>query len=147
MARDSQRKKVYDSENAAFLDMFKQEFITLEECKAFVDIVTNSKYWLKHKGYKRFYLKDGRGTRSAWYCHPKREINLPKWSRNKKAIIHELAHALTHKTHGGGVPSHGRFFCTHYIALMQELLGDDEALKLWQQFDDRGVNFDDSIFI
>jgi len=152
--RDFQRSKVYAAEDKAFAEWKLPEWESMDECRAFIQVITSSHYWQRHKGWKRITLKDGRGCRSASYWRGKiyrygngtvkrvkvSEMTLPKWSRNKFVIIHESAHWLTDRTTEDST-SHGSHFAGHYLNLIDELIGTDAAMGLMASFEEKGVKY------
>ena len=130
--RDTQRSKVYAAELEAFPTM-NRVGMSFEQTKAYVKIVISSDYYAAHKGWKRIKVKDGRGCRSALYFPCQRAVALPKWSRTPHVIIHEMAHALTHRTVDDSVGHHGTF-CTHYANMIAELVSLDDAQRLVAMF-------------
>ncbi len=93
--RDTQRKKVYDSEKAAIDDIYKNKF-TWKETVSFANHLKNSSYYVQNRGWKRIKLGYGKGCRSAYYYPCSKRIELPIWARNPFVICHEFAHALAH---------------------------------------------------
>lgn len=142
--RDYQRSKLYHAEDVAFDKSKPAEFETLDECKAFAEQIINSKHWERHKGWKRVNVLDGRGRRCACFQANSKgkthSIKLPRWARSRWIIIHEFAHMLTHRTHKGTAP-HGAFFAGHYLALVEELLGDRAEFLLRSSFDTNGIKY------
>lgn len=143
--RDYQRSKVYAAENKA-LDMFPAvaKARDMEWCEDFKKEIMDSEHWKKHKGWAYVNLHHGAGHRSAGYYSARRgkqrTVTLPKFARSKAMMIHEFAHALTDRTHKNA-SGHGTYFCGHYIALVQELLGRDRGEHLASHFKDHGVRF------
>lgn len=137
--RDHQRKKVYDSENAVF-SKATPDYASLAECRAYMDQIIASEYWKLHDGWKRVGLLDGRGGSSAMYVSRKKSLALPKWSRIKWVIIHEMAHCLTHRT-TKDFCAHGSHFAGHYLALVREMLGDTHYVALKESMDKHNVMY------
>jgi predicted nucleic acid-binding Zn ribbon protein len=121
--RDSQRKKLYDAEHAAFdVDDRSPDFSTLAECQDYADYVTHSDTW-KALGFSHLpafqepapvTVTDGRGRRRGGASSFAMTIKAPKWTRMDYYIVHELAHIATEYIHdfiydeydedGGGWP-------------------------------------------
>lgn len=130
--RDSQRGKVYKSDHA--LDTYGR-LETVPEIEAFV-----AKLWKSERFKKRFpreigcsppSVRDGRGRRRA--SGGRCQIRMPRWSRTKGIICHELAHTV-HIRSGKGQPwcaAHGWEFCLIYLQIVYILMGWDahDALK------------------
>ncbi|KZX58053.1 hypothetical protein A3709_20795 [Halioglobus sp. HI00S01] len=137
MARDFQRQKVYAAESIAF-PRADQTLMSLPEIRVMVKGVVNGPYWQSHKCYKRIKVKDGRGTRRGYASSEERSISLPKFARYESYVLHELAHLLTEHTHPGA-SAHGRFWCKHLLALVNEHIGRLEAVRLHYAFITGGV--------
>ena len=141
-SRDHQVSKVYAAENAVFpMHNPVEKYRKLDDCNEFLKKIIATQYWHRHKGWKRINIGDGRGRSSACYKPWKKQVCLPLWARNEHVMIHEMAHCLTHRTQNdpnGGV-GHGTHFAGHYLNLIDELMGMDEAMKLMESFDEKGV--------
>lgn len=138
--RDSQRSKVYSCEyvlrDAGMVGRERLE--TVEEMQAWVNKLLASAWWKKHyRSVSKVTVKDGRGQRRALAHTWRNTISMPKWSRSKGVIIHELAHLVTPLA----APSHGWEFCANYLELVRHFLGqaDHDALK--EAFDKRKVKY------
>ncbi len=110
MARDSQRQKVYNWEYRVYPDSYKEE-MTLMECVKFVHDIC------KDYGVAPPAVNDGRRRRRA--VGGLHRIALPKWSRNRVIILHELAHTLTMRySKTLDIAAHG----PEYVRVLIELL-------------------------
>lgn len=145
--RDSQRSKVYKSENAT--PMRNETPMSFEETIAFVRKIEKSNYWLDHNfdAIRPLEIADGRGTRQAyaefWY-----KISLPKWSRIKLVILHELAHIAISRTMSSPteiktVAAHGREFCKVYLGLVRHYMGKKAHDELRDSFKAHRVKYKD----
>lgn len=138
--RDSCRQRVYDAENEVFGDSSEQ--MTVKEMQEFVNRVLSSKKIQKR--YRRARYKptvtDGRGRRRGGYTpgYNHAEIKMPKFTRSKWYLIHELAHHLSYCLHE---PWHGPKFCEAYIHLVSVYIGKDEAKALRAAFRSRNVEW------
>jgi predicted nucleic acid-binding Zn ribbon protein len=176
--RDSQRQKVYDSERVAFEGGIEEnykppEFKTVAEVQAYVDEVLASEAWkalgFSHLGMFRSHpltVLDGRGSKRGRASSFSNTIKLPRFTRLRWYILHELAHIATDYLHnfvyveddedGGGWPgwenpetgrveavtnvaAHGPEFVGIYLYLLRELLGGDIHDRLFSAFAERGV--------
>jgi hypothetical protein len=95
--RDSQRKKIYDSEKLVFYpDTLNPtpEWKSLREVQDFVDLVTASDTWkaLGVGNERPISVRDGRGRRSAGANPYSDLIAMPKGTRSRWVALHELAH-------------------------------------------------------
>jgi putative metallohydrolase (TIGR04338 family) len=100
--RDSQRQKVYDAEDLVFHKSLPPEYETVAECQEFVDHVTASDVWTKVLGVRTWApvkVRDGRGRRRAGARSEDDELLLPRWSRSRWVILHELAHIANDYIH------------------------------------------------
>ena len=152
--KDMQRERLYLAERDAFeghiqwSDMDRPtydtvlesliEFPHLDECKAYVRTVQSSEHWQNSGGGHLVRVHCGAGNRRATWCDSRKEVKLPRWSRKRWVICHELAHGLTHQTHRHS-PAHGSAFARHYIELVREMLGEQPAARLEDEFYQRDV--------
>ena len=138
--RDTQRQKVYDSENAAF-DKRKSEGMTVAEAQAFIDKCCSSA--VLRRRYPRagieFTVTDGRGRRRACFTPwPYNELRMPRWSRSRWVLLHELAHALTFSRKQAW---HSWEFCECYLYLVRVFLGRGQEELLKREFKARRVKY------
>lgn len=150
--RDSQRSKVYKSEDAIFRkswpprDPFFPEaefrFETVEEVQAWVDGIQKSKWWAK-QGYTKRKIKvhPGRASSSAFANTAKMQIRMPyDWSRRKWVILHEMAHITADLLYEED-QRHGRGFCSVYLKLVERWIGVEEARALRKSFVEHNVRY------
>jgi hypothetical protein len=115
--RDFQRSKVYEWEAKHLSMLFVTEGcvgLTLDECQD----LAKRMYGCKVR------VKDGRGSRSA-RAHTGRRlpsIGLPRNTRTREMIAHEVAHWIVKRV-AKGAPSHGGIFMAEYITLLAEHCG------------------------
>lgn len=144
--RDSQRKKVYNSERTHSLWTWDAQYESVQEVQALVDKMCKTrwfksrfpKYAFDQKAIRKYgrsadgiKVLDGRGRRGA--CGSTRGfIKLPRWSRSDLVILHEIAHVVTRRNgyHGPLPAFHGREFCANYLALVRRFLGKDAGDEL-----------------
>jgi len=136
--RDYQRSKVYRAQGCL---LGSKRFEDLQVVQAYCDKIINSQAWKARWPNKNMVLlKDGRGTRTAWGRNGfqgRIELNLPKWARTERTIIHELAHGVTPTSE----PAHGHVFCGIYLEMVGLFIGKDAAEKLRQGFVKYGVDY------
>lgn len=137
--RDTQRSKLYAAEREAFGQ--PKEELSLDTTVAFVRQVWRSPWTARKFQIARYseppYVADGRGTTAA--RGSLRRLNLPRWSRNKVVILHELAHALT--WHRETFAAHGREFAAVFLELVSHWLGVDAAKRLRAAFRAKRVRY------
>jgi len=116
-ARDSQRKRVYDSERA--LPWYGSDTIGDGSIGAIKPFVAQVWKWARKRGMTHIItpprLKDGRGTsyaRGGPY-----HVNLPRWARTYTIVLHELAHSLT--VYDGTIAWHGPEFAALFLKFMK----------------------------
>ena len=155
---DNQRKRVYDSEfdiDDRPWDSHKRcnkstrggRLETVGEIEDFVNAIHRSRWF---KGFLRkqnpqmyiraIFIHDGRGTRKgfAWrYLNGNAVLNLPRWSRSKLIILHELAHVITPDC--GCYASHGSEFCANYLELVRRWIDKDTHAALKDSFREHRV--------
>lgn len=150
--RDTQRKRVYDAENAAFPDNPKEGQPThpaVKDVEVFVKKVWSSKRvqnaWPIATGSFTNLprVKDGRGCRKA-SAHGTWAISMPMWSRREWVILHELAHIITTRENfwpKDKVASHGWEFCEIYLKLVLYIMGREAHDALKASFKKHNVKF------
>ena len=140
--RDSQRKRVYNSETV----IHGKNFVSIPEIQEYVDKISHSSWWKKNHRYYTYNIevKDGRGCRNA-YAVGFRTIKLPKWSRHESVILHELSHTIinSHFMYGA-VAAHGCEFSKIYLLMVKRFMGKDEYKKLKMSFKDWKVKYSTS---
>lgn len=124
--RDFQKSKVYKSEWDVLGEYHKLGYdigiMEFNDIKKFVHKILYSSWCKKNYpkawAYKDVYIKDGRGTRIA--RGGVNTLNLPKWSRKKLFVLHELAHCIQGRTYGfSNVSAHGREFVSIFLSLLK----------------------------
>lgn len=138
--RDSQRSKVYAAEHILLKEGMagRERLDTVEEMQAWVDKIVASAWWRKrYPRVTKIEVRPGAGQRRALAFPHRRIISMPRWSRRKGIIIHEIAHLVVPTN----VASHGWEFCSEYLAILRHFLGkaDHDALKA--EFDKRRVKY------
>lgn len=135
--RDTYRERVYRAENAAFGE--SRETMTLAEVRAFVERVRTHP-----EVYDRFprargreiTVGDGRGRTRACGNPIERYIKMPRWSRTRWVVLHELAHVFAVDVEEAW---HGPCFVATYIHLVSTILGEEARLKLVAELNERNV--------
>ncbi len=144
---DTQRKKVYEAERAAFVGPAAGESYgwgclyrdgDLGEIRKLVKKITASATWKKllaDAGTRSVTIEiaDGRGTRAARGGHG--FLNLPRWARTLPVILHELAHV------SAPWAGHHWPFAAAYLTLVARFLGAAERDALKAAFKAHRVRF------
>ena len=87
---DTQREALYKWETSAEVGLAaRPTLLTLEECQAAVDVLFRD-----YVDAKPPTVTDGRGSRRASYQRFGHRIRLPRWARNLRTVVHEVAHAV-----------------------------------------------------
>lgn len=131
MVRDYQRKRVYDAEKTL---MTGRPLADIDAVVSFVDTVVQMPEFRGKYGNWTIRVGDGRGRRRAggWMLRPGLgEIFMPRWSRNKLIVLHELAHCLTHSHE---LAWHGPEFTAVYCDLVGMVLGKTVESRLRGRF-------------
>lgn len=129
-ARDQQRSRVYDFDNA--LDK-GQPRIELDDARKLVAKVA------KHYGLRAPLITDGRGRRRA--CGSAHVIKLPRWSRSTVIVLHEAAHFVHAWRRGSSAEAwHGPEFVAIYAALLIRFAACTPA-TLATTLNNRGIRF------
>ena len=155
--RDFQRKKVYRAEN--FLAWEGKSLEDLDILRSWVNEKIVSSRWFQNRWPMDgvIIITDGRGrTRACGYRMTTKyrnydtmtqssprggKIKLPRWTRNRAAVLHELSHVIVGWHFPRGVPWHGREFCHVYLQLVKRWIGIDEWRQLRDSFKANGVKY------
>jgi len=128
--RDSQRAKVYRGENEYKTAFGRQYIDDVLQIQKWVDHIIESAWWIQRfPDVVVVEVKDGRGRRRAYGEHiggGNGVIALPRASRCRMTILHELAHTVVPEDQ----PWHGSEFVQHYLALVDEWMGQLEGAAL-----------------
>lgn len=134
-ARDTQRSKVYAAEKAAFKDVqcANVRLETVGEIEKFTKAVWEHQWFgdtfPKATIWGSPEVSDGRGRRCGGATSI--GISMPKFTRTKWYVIHEISHTVVLRQHGSSVASHGWEYCAVYLKLVRRILGVEahDALK------------------
>lgn len=107
--RDSQRSALYRWERA--LPGWPGPRFSLADCQGLVNRI-----WHDAGTGSRPEVRDGRGRRHACYCPSTHQIRLPRWSRSRMIVLHEIAHALLRRRED--LAWHGPEFAGVYLDLL-----------------------------
>lgn len=128
--RDSQRQRVYNSENAVFSRDGK---MTLSQAQEYVDGVTASAWWKHRCRLVKVEVEAGARGGRAWASYG--SIRTSPDARCPSVLLHELAHIMTES----GVAPHGPEFCANFVAITRQFLGKKTGDELRQAFRERRV--------
>jgi len=142
--RDYQRDKFYEAQNVTF-HLFRDlpEFVSVQVCQDFVDLVTTSPWFLKNLcPYKSLKIKvhDGRGRQSAeggWNPITGFYIKAPREFRRIGVLLEEIAHTIR----PAKASWHGREFAATYLKLVRYFMGTEKAKELKEAYQTYGVEF------
>lgn len=139
--RDSQRQKVYDSEEPVDRGC---TFVSVDECQAYVDRVLARKRLQRKfpRLPKKIVVHHGGGNRraTAYQDLGQRMIKLPRWARSEMVILHEVAHHVADSSDGQRW-GHNWKFCQVYLVLLREMMGVGTERALRDQFRVRRVRY------
>jgi len=139
--RDEQRKRLYAAERQvrAFL---RDPLPTIGEMQAFVDSILRSRWMQSYFAASvvaPIRVIGGR-QRPATAMNFLSTILMPKWSRTKFLVIHEVSHILAARCYGEGViAAHGPEYAALFLDLVRHFLGAEDALDLHEAFVRCGV--------
>jgi putative metallohydrolase (TIGR04338 family) len=142
MPRDSQRSKLYAAEVAVkWVDNERLE--TVEEMETWVRHILASKWLTNNFPSLRnieIGVKDGRGRSQAGGSHS--YITMPKWSRSKDVVLHEISHSFISRIYGHeNVAAHGREYARILLLLVRHFMGKENYLRLRASFKECRVRF------
>lgn len=134
--RDTQRQRLYDAEAAVRPSL--PEFTALADVQAYVDTVCTSKWARTHMPRMALHVrvKDGR-RRSRGGAYGNYEIRMPRHTRTRLYILHELVHCAT----SPHVAAHGREFAALLLKVVRHFLGAEAHGYLRDSFKDHGVKY------
>ena len=133
--RDQQRQRVYTAEKSI---SWGTRIERLDELQVWVDMVCASD-WMKFTfGKVVITVNDGRRRKSPCarrlrcYTNANYEgiIKMPKFSRAKLIILHEIAHVLCPATYA----AHGSEYVRIYLALVGQFMGTEKRRELIAAF-------------
>jgi putative metallohydrolase (TIGR04338 family) len=147
--RDSQRSKLYSAETAVAASlkgrgMELPSAASVATVQEYVDRITQSAWWRDYGPKKRPHITvaDGRGRSRAGSFNYRARITVPRHSRVRRVILHELAHQVTDGRHGPDTHAgHGPEFAGYFLSLVRRFLGEEAALKLRLSYQDKGVKY------
>ena len=125
--RDSQKQKVYNTENH-LRNCFNDEnikFDSIEKIKHYVNKLLKSAWFIRRWGKRENPTIIEIPGNTAYGSRGRNILSLPKWGWNKIVVLHELAHVIGMFDCG---TSHGRYFCRTLL----ELIGHELSLKAGQ---------------
>lgn len=142
--RDNQRSKVYKTErlHSFWNIMWINDIKDIQRLISFIRRTRLSPWKHQLQGVS-IKVTDGRrrrngvaigNVRTSSHCY----IRLPKSLRRYIVVLHELAHLLTPKQYA----SHGQEYCTNYLYLIRQLLGEAAYEEMIALFKAHNVNFD-----
>ena len=140
--RDSQRQKVYDSEDVLGPVEWpgQEHFVTVSEMQSYVDRLIASAWFQRRWKIRAVEVRDGRGRRSAASNDRGGYITMPVGMRYEEVVLHEIAHQIVGRTIGHrNVQAHGREFCQVLLELVGHKLGADAKRALKSEFQRRKV--------
>lgn len=158
--RDSQRSKLYAAERAAWKRYGATDnFGSTYEVQEWVNMITRSRFWKSYvvphfqdadhpdtlpsltgwqrwtlaSRYRMIQVRDGRARRSA--CGSRLGyIKMPRWSRTKWIVLHEIAHVVQTEW-----PAHGRQFARIYLDLVRRFIAPEAAQELKRAYIEKHV--------
>jgi len=141
--RDTQRSRVYKAEMAIWETHSGERFREVKDIDRYI------KKEFARKAITRRYptattkvaIHDGGGRRRAcaWGTY---KISLPIWARFELAVIHEMAHIITHRHYGErNVAGHGWQFCAVFLDLVRFIMGKETHAELKASFKTHKVRF------
>ena len=140
--RDSQCGRLYQAEGEVKAVM-RDVFPNVGQIQAFVDEILRSHWLQSHFGTRMLApitVLNGHGQRDATAHHFMSEIRMPRGTRSKFIVLHEVAHILTDRLYGQDVTeAHGPQFATLELMVVGHFLGKEDVLDLLAAFAKWGV--------
>ena len=140
--RDSQKGKVYSSENELF-PLSKSKKMSEPKVREFLYRLRGGAMYQKALGYSPIRLKVvNRKNQCASWCLRTRTLTLPPWAMTKDVILHEVAHVLCDEIEGSGkVADHGPEFCSILLNLIAMYWSKKKAEELEEVYTKYGVQY------
>ena len=142
MVYDRQKSKVYEAE-AVLRTPFCKCFKSLTQMQDYVDKILLSEWWKGRSQCSSITVKLARkDSGKAYYQGTHRNstsgiiVIPPTWGATDAVLVHELAHAMTHKN----CESHGATFCRNFIDLTGEFIGKVTAKELEKSFKEKNCD-------
>lgn len=148
MIRDMMRLKVYRASWALANAEWNTRLETVSEAQAWVDTIVGSRWYHSYRVVSKrggpvrshhrtdVVLSDGRGRRSACHYIGTAEIALPRSTRDRLTILHELAHLMVPER-----PAHGRTFVQVHLDLVRRWIGHDAWRDLREAYQQQRVKW------
>lgn len=138
--RDSQRKKVYTAERKAFsgAEVDLPEVVDVERYIHHVCGLGRVKKSFPELAWRYITVGDGRRRRAAG--GDGRGIYMPRWSRRKWIVLHELAHTIMDRRYSNAV-GHGWQYAWIYLTLVRHAMGVDAYCRLKTEFKAHRVRY------
>lgn len=139
-SRDSQRSKVYTAELKAFegapVDL--PEIEDIERYIAHICSLGRVKDSFPELAWRSITVGDGRRRRSAG--GDGRGIYMPRWSRKRWVVLHELSHTIMDRRYRNAT-DHGWQYAEVYLTLVRHVMGVDAHDRLKAQFKAHRVRY------
>ena len=140
--RDSQRSKLYKAEQIAFKGrrIVVPEDQDIEEYIAHISSLTRVRDSFPELIQRHILVGDGRArTRAAANSSG---IFMPRHSRKKWVVLHELSHTIVRRRHGVlKAAAHGWQFAEIYLLLVRHVMGVEAHDRLKAKFKEHRVRF------
>lgn len=138
--RDSQRGKLYTAERKAFegapVDLPEVEDV--ERFIAHICKLGRIKESFPELEWRSITVGDGRRRRAAG--GDARGIYMPRWSRMRWVVLHELGHTIMDRRYRNAV-GHGWQYAEIYLTLVRHVMGVDAHDRLKAQFKAHRVRY------
>lgn len=140
--RDTQAGKLYRAEKSVPLP-HDGPVPTVADIERFVNKVVGSAWWKARWKAWPVSVDHGGGRRSAYAYTASSKIAMPKWSRTKLIVLHELAHIAHARTSRVKLHEawHGREYAAIYLSLVRRFLGVEDERLLKAAFRKGGVKY------
>jgi len=133
---DSQRQKLYDAQRKV---TGGETYSEMEEVAREVAGILSKAWWQRRYATGSVTLRPGNGARraSAKGNSVSGSLNLPKFGRCERTIIHELIHLTVPVPHAW----HGRLFASRYLEAVYWRLGDAAGDTLKEGYREENVKW------
>lgn len=138
--RDSQRGKLYAAESKAF-EGSPVDLPEVEDVERYIAHICNLgrvKESFPELAWRSIIVGDGRRRRCAGGNGI--GIYMPRWSRKKWIVLHEISHTIMDRRYRNAI-DHGWQYAQVYLTLVRHVMGVDAYNRLKIQFKEHRVRF------
>lgn len=136
-ARDSQRQKVFDAEDALVIRLPSVRLDCFSLVCDYAKAVTGTRWWKEHYSKKQVYMKQPRSDSCTSLALEDGGIRIAKCHYEKVTILHELCHLVIPWQYA----SHGREFCKTMLDMVGRFISPEAKQMLREEYRKHSVKW------